>query len=92
MPSFTASCRRPARRKPSCARHTVLPGAGEREGPAQWHFIQNYKPFAVDLVLGPERLDYMQKLNVRLGTQKQVLPYDRVADDSLARGAMSLLS
>ncbi|MFC0410143.1 ABC transporter substrate-binding protein [Roseomonas elaeocarpi] len=74
------------------ARRTVLPGSGDREGLAQWHFIQRYKPFAVDLVLGPERLDYMQKLNLQLGTQKQLLPYDRVADSSVARDALSLLA
>jgi hypothetical protein len=33
----------------------------------------------------------MQKLNVSFGIQKTMLPYDKVADMSLARDALKLL-
>src|SRR5262245_5803868 len=52
---------------------------------------KEHKPFAVDLVLSPERVRYMQDLNVSLGVQKSVLPFERVCDMSLARDAVKLL-
>jgi ABC-type nitrate/sulfonate/bicarbonate transport system substrate-binding protein len=61
------------------------------EAEAQWQFYQDHKPFAVDLVLSEERVRYMQDLNVSLGVQKGVLPYERVCDMSLARDAVKLL-
>lgn len=73
------------------ARKTLFPKGSEEESMAQWHVIQTYKPFAVDLVLGEDRLTYMQKLNVELETQTRILPFDMVADMSLARDALSLL-
>jgi ABC-type nitrate/sulfonate/bicarbonate transport system substrate-binding protein len=73
------------------ARRSLFPHARESEHIAQWNYIQTYKPFAVDLVLSPERLRYMQQLNVSFKVQKQVLDFDRVADMSLARDAVKLL-
>lgn len=67
----------------SCAR---------RDNRAQWSYIQTYKPFAVDLALTGERLRYMQALNVRFKVQKEILPFERVADMSLAADALKLLS
>ena len=61
------------------------------EAEAQWQFYQDNKPFAVDLVLSEERVRYMQDLNVSLGVQKGVLPYEQVCDMSLARDAVKLL-
>ena len=58
---------------------------------AQWQFYHDHKPFAIDLVLSEERVRYMQDLNVSLGVQKRVLPYDQVCDMSLARDAVKLL-
>lgn len=43
-------------------------------------------------MLTPERINYLQQLNVALGIQKAVLPLDRVADMSLARDAAKLVS
>ena len=73
------------------ARHTMFPLASASEHEAQWSYIQTYRPFAVDLVLTPERLRYMQALNVRFKVQKEILPFERVADMSLAADALKLL-
>jgi hypothetical protein len=73
------------------ARRTVFPNAPDTDHVAQWNFIQFYKPFAVDLVLNPERLRYMQQLNVGFKVQKEILPFERVADMSLAAEALKLL-
>jgi NitT/TauT family transport system substrate-binding protein len=61
------------------------------EAEAQWQFYQDHTPFAVDLVLSEQRVRYMQDLNVSLGVQKVVLPYEQVCDMSLARDAVKLL-
>ena len=74
------------------ARRSVFPNSPEREHVAQWSYIQTYRPFAVDLVLSPERLRYVQELNLRFGTQKELLPFERVADMSLARDALKLVN
>jgi len=36
-------------------------------------------------VLTEERVRYMQQINLELGLQKKMLPYDQVANMSLAR-------
>jgi ABC-type nitrate/sulfonate/bicarbonate transport system substrate-binding protein len=74
------------------ARRTVFPLASAGDHEAQWSYIQTYKPFAVDLVLSPERLRYMQALNVSFRVQKEILPFERVADMSLAVDALRLLN
>jgi ABC-type nitrate/sulfonate/bicarbonate transport system substrate-binding protein len=73
------------------ARRTVFPGGSEDDSLAQWHYIQNFKPFAVSLTLSPDQLRYMQDLNVRFGMQKSILPFERVADMTLAQDALKLL-
>ena len=73
------------------ARRGVFPKAADVDHEAEWRFIDRYKPFATNLVLAPERLDYMQRLNIGFGVQKAMLPVDRVADMSLARDALRLL-
>ena len=70
---------------------TATGKANREEAEAQWQFYQDHKPFAVDLVLSEQRVRYMQDLNVSLGVQKGVLPYERVCDVSLARDAVKLL-
>jgi ABC-type nitrate/sulfonate/bicarbonate transport system substrate-binding protein len=71
--------------------HTAFPTAPEGDFAALWNYIQNYKPFAVNLVLAPERLRYMQQLNIGFKVQTTVLPFERVADMSLAREALRLI-
>jgi NitT/TauT family transport system substrate-binding protein len=56
-----------------------------------WNFIQERQPFAVDLVLDEARINWVQELNVSLGLQKRIVPYDQVADMSIARDAIKLL-
>jgi ABC-type nitrate/sulfonate/bicarbonate transport system substrate-binding protein len=73
------------------ARRSAFPTAPETDHLAQWHYIQTYKPFAVDLVPRPERLRYMQELNVRFKAQRQIMPFERIADMSLAADAVKLL-
>lgn len=73
------------------ARRTVFPNAPMSDHRALWNYIQTFKPFAVNLALSPERLNYMQTLNVGFKVQKEILPFDRVADMSLAADAVKLL-
>ncbi len=57
----------------------------------QWRFYRDIQPFAAELILSEDRVRYMQELNVATGTQKKLLPYDKVTDMSLARDALKLL-
>jgi ABC-type nitrate/sulfonate/bicarbonate transport system substrate-binding protein len=74
------------------ARKTVFPNAQEREHLNEWNFLQTAKPFAKDLILSPERVRYMQQTNLDFHVQKVMLPFERVADMSLAHDALKLLS
>jgi ABC-type nitrate/sulfonate/bicarbonate transport system substrate-binding protein len=58
---------------------------------SQWNYLQTRKPYAEDLVLSEERVEYMQKLNIELGNQKKLLPYKQLIDASLAQEALSRL-
>jgi NitT/TauT family transport system substrate-binding protein len=71
--------------------HTVFPRAPESQHEAQWRYIQDYKPYDLNLTLTPERLQYMQAVNVSFGVQSATLPFDQVADMSLAEDAVKLL-
>lgn len=74
------------------ARKSVFPNASEADNTAVWTVIQKYKPFASDLVLSEERLNFMQQLNIDLKVQTKMLPFDKVADMSIARDAIALLN
>jgi len=74
------------------ARKTVFPNAPEREHMNEWNWLQSTKPFATDLILSPERVRYMQQTNLDFKVQKVMLPFERVADMSLAQDALKLLS
>jgi ABC-type nitrate/sulfonate/bicarbonate transport system substrate-binding protein len=73
------------------SRRTVFTSETDAEHEAEWDFIQRYKPFAVDLALSPARMEYMQKINIDFAVQKTMLPFERVADMSLAADAIKLL-
>ena len=73
------------------AYRTVFPSAAPADQEAYWNYIQTYKPFAVNLALTPDRIAYMQKLNVSFKVQRAVLPFEKVADMSLAADAVKLL-
>jgi ABC-type nitrate/sulfonate/bicarbonate transport system substrate-binding protein len=70
---------------------SALGHADPVEVETQWSFYQKLKPFAVDLVLSEERIRYIQQLNVAMGLQKEVLPFDAVVDNSLAQEALPRL-
>lgn len=72
------------------ARRAVQPRFDEASATATWNFIQDSRPYAVDLVVSEERIEYLQDLNLSLGIQKRRLPYSQVADMSLAREAVLL--
>jgi ABC-type nitrate/sulfonate/bicarbonate transport system substrate-binding protein len=73
------------------ARAKALSKNQPEEGLAQWEFFQKHQAFAVNLALSEERVRYMQNVNVSLGVQKSVMPYDRVTDMSLAQDALKLI-
>ena len=73
------------------ARKTIFPRAPEREHMNEWNFLQTAKPFATELMLSPERVQYIQQTNLDFKVQKTMLPFERVADMSLARDALKLL-
>jgi ABC-type nitrate/sulfonate/bicarbonate transport system substrate-binding protein len=82
----------PAGRQPFlAARRAVFAKAPESEHLANWNFIQRCKPFAVNLSLEPERLRYLQAINIDFKVQKSPLAYERVANMSLAVEALALL-
>jgi len=62
------------------------------EAISQWNYLQERKIYAEDLVLSRERVQYMQELNVELGVQKKILPYEQLIDASLAEEAVARLS
>jgi NitT/TauT family transport system substrate-binding protein len=74
------------------ARKSVFPNAPEREHVGEWSYLQTVKPFASDLMLSPERVRYMQQINIDFQIQKEMLPFDRVVDMSLALDARKLLA
>lgn len=57
----------------------------------QWKFFQDAKPFPPQIALTPERVSYIQELNVTMGLQKKALPFGQVADMSLAAEALKLI-
>jgi ABC-type nitrate/sulfonate/bicarbonate transport system substrate-binding protein len=62
----------------------------EEQAIDQWTWFQEYKAYNVAIALPPDRINYMQQLNVALGVQKSILPMDKVADMSIARDAAKL--
>ena len=58
---------------------------------SQWEYLQERKIYAEDLVLSPERVQYMQELNVETGGQKKIMPYEQIIDTSIAKEAIARL-
>jgi len=73
------------------ARIAALKKTSDNENEILWRYLQKYKPYAANLTLTEERLNYMQGLNVELGVQKKVLPFSQVADMSVAQEALKML-
>lgn len=62
------------------------------EAEAQWKFFNAPGMLATDLVLEPARFDFIQQLNVDVGAQEKMLPFDEFADMSIAKDALKLLA
>jgi ABC-type nitrate/sulfonate/bicarbonate transport system substrate-binding protein len=73
------------------ARAAGLPGSNPEEGRAQWLFYQRYHPFAHDLQLPESQVRFLQELNVTMKLQHRVMPFETIADMTLARDALRLL-
>lgn len=74
------------------ARRTAAGESSTAEGEAVWSFIQKYQPYALEVGLTPERVAWLQQLNVALGLQARVLPFEQVVDLGPARGAAAFLT
>jgi ABC-type nitrate/sulfonate/bicarbonate transport system substrate-binding protein len=74
----------------------IKDGKGNDEAVAgavsQWEYLQKRKIYAEDLVLSEERVQYMQELNVQLGSQTKIIPYNQLVDLSLAKEAVARLA
>lgn len=73
------------------AQKAALGAKSEQSSAVQWSFFAKNKIYATNLILSPDRVQYMQDLNVSLGVQKRVLPYDQVTDMSLAEDALKMI-
>jgi ABC-type nitrate/sulfonate/bicarbonate transport system substrate-binding protein len=69
----------------------AVPSGDDTEAGSIWNFAQQPGAYAVDLALTEERLKYMQDLNVAQGVQSKVLPFDQIADMTLATDAVKML-
>jgi ABC-type nitrate/sulfonate/bicarbonate transport system substrate-binding protein len=73
------------------ARKTIL-GTDEGEHAlTQWKWIQDTQPYAKDLVLSDERINFVQQLNIDFKIQKTIMPIAKVADMTLAQDAIKRL-
>jgi NitT/TauT family transport system substrate-binding protein len=63
------------------------------EAEAVWDFAQKVKPYSADPTGGltPERVKYLQELNVSMGVQKTVLPFEKVVDTAPGLAAKKLM-
>ncbi len=74
------------------ARKTALGGnSDEAGGVALWEFIQKFQPYAVNLALTEQKIDFLQQLNIDSNVQKDKMPFAKVADMSLANDAVKLI-
>ena len=73
------------------AREKVTGKKDEKSSLTQWTWIQKNQPYAKDLVLTDEQINFVQRVNMDFKVQKAVLPISQVADMSLARDALKLL-
>ncbi len=69
----------------------AFPKASPGEAEFLLDFVSGPRGLATNLVLTPEQINYVQDLNVELGVQKAVLPFDKCADMSLAQEAVKLI-
>lgn len=75
----------------SQARMTATREKSADDGRPAWTFIQEMKPYALDIAVLPRQIAFLQDLDVLIGSQKSVMPFDKVVDSSLAREAFARL-
>ena len=73
------------------ARAIALGKDEPKEAETQWSFFNKPGILATNLVLTEKQFEFAQALNVQVGAQQKVLPFDQVADMSMAREALKLL-
>ncbi|MCQ8781565.1 ABC transporter substrate-binding protein [Mangrovibrevibacter kandeliae] len=73
------------------AYRSVIGMGEEDQGEMMIRFTREKKTYARDLMLTPAQIDYMENLNLEFGIQKTKLPFDKVADLSLAKDAVALI-
>lgn len=73
------------------AAKTALSKDDPESAKAQWIFWRQIQPFAADLLLKADQVKFMQDLNMATGTQRAVMPFEKLADMSMARDALKLL-
>lgn len=69
-----------------------VPGEDEATATTLWNFYQDHHFFSQDLQITPDRVDYLQRLNIKSGVQTKMLAFDDVTDLSVAKKAVSLLA
>lgn len=67
-------------------------GGDPSEGAEVWDFIQRYHPYAHVPGITPRQVAFLQELNVAVGLQQRILPYDQVVDLKPAVRAYQLLT
>ncbi len=66
-------------------------GGADTEGEAIWRFVNRTRPYALRPGLSPARIAYLQQLNIAVGLQARLLPYEAVVDPRPANAARRLL-
>lgn len=74
------------------ARQTVTGESNTPHALSQWTWIQKYQPYATGLTLSDDQINLVQKLNVQFKSQTELLSIASVADMSVAKDALKLLS
>lgn len=73
------------------ARRKVTSAANDEQAVTQWRWVQTSQPWAKNLVLSDERINFVQRTNIEFKVQKTVMPIQDVADMTLANDALKLL-
>ena len=73
------------------ARERVLGKNDPQQALTQRKWIQANQPYAVNLTLSDEQINFVQRLNVEFKNQTGILPIASAADMSLASDALKLL-
>lgn len=73
------------------ARAKVTGSAEHAQAITLWNWIQQYQPYAKNLVLTPEQVNLVQRINIDFKSQRSMLPFASLADMSLANEALKAM-